>query len=105
MKRFGVLLAGVLASTALIAAPASAAPSQAAFCIPESLTLFGTKDSICLMAPTPSIDPPFFAVREHNGSQRAWCLYTEPDYLGLSLRVPAFSGTRVIATFASARPC
>jgi len=105
MKRLALLCAGILAATALGAAPATAAPSRTAFCIPESLTLFGTKDSICLMAPTPSIDPPFFAVREHNGSQRAWCLYTEPGYLGAFIKVPAFSGINAIATFASARPC
>ncbi len=104
MKRLGVLFAGVLAAAALVAAPASAATSRVN-CIPESLTLVGTKDSICLASPTPSIVPPFFAVQELNGSQWTWCLYTQPKYQGAFLRVPPFSAASFAATFASGRTC
>ena len=105
MKRLAVLFAGLLAATTLVAAPATAAPSRTAFCFPESLKLIGTKDSICLQVSTPSIDPPFAAVRESNGSQSAWCLYTQPGYLGAFVRLPAFSSANFIATIGSARTC
>lgn len=105
MKRLGVLLAGVLAATALAAAPASAAPSRAN-CIPESLALIGADGtSICLTTKVPSIDPPFSAYQEVNGSQWTWCLYTQPLYHGAIVTVPAFSAADIKASFASAHPC
>ncbi|MEV6877697.1 hypothetical protein [Amycolatopsis sp. NPDC051128] len=107
MKRIAFLVAAALAATGLFATPATArsAPSEA-FCVPESITLLGAGGtSICLMAPKPSIVPPFTAFTEQNGSQFAWCLYSEEKYGGFFVRVPAFSQVRVIATFASGRPC
>lgn len=104
MKRLALLCAGILAATLMSAAPASAAPAKV-FCIPESLTLVGSKGSICLMAPTPSIDPPFFAAEELNGSQSPWCIYTQVNYQGAFARIPAFSRAFFGAPIASARPC
>jgi hypothetical protein len=57
------------------------------------------------MAPTPSISPPFTAFSEQNGSQNAWCLYSQEKYGGFAVTVPAFSQAKVVATFASGRPC
>lgn len=107
MKRMLVLVAAAVAALGLLTSPAVAQPARtAAFCIPESVTLFGANGkSICLMAPTPSIDPPFTAFRESNGSQDAWCLFTGPKYTGAMFRLPAFSAANVGATFASGRPC
>jgi hypothetical protein len=104
MKRTAFLVAAALAATGLLTTPATA--QSEAFCIPESVTLLGAGGtSICLMAPTPSIAPPFTAFAEQNGSQFAWCLYSEEKYGGFFVRVPAFSQARVAATFASGRPC
>jgi hypothetical protein len=107
MKRIGFLVAAAITATGLLASPAAAEPAgTAAFCIPESLTLLGAGGtSTCLMAPTPSIDPPFTAYVEQNGSQSTWCLYTAPKYGGAVVQVPPFSQAHVVATFASGRPC
>ena len=107
MKRTVFLVVSALAAAGLLASPAAAQTGRAkVVCIPESVTLRGTNGtSICLMAPTPSIDPPFTAFQEHNGSQEDWCLFTGPKYTGAVLRLPAFSAANVFATFASGRPC
>lgn len=105
MKRFGVLLAGVVAAGGLCTGVASAAPSRTN-CIPESLALVGADGtSICLTTKVPSIDPPFFAYRELNGSQWTWCLYTQPLYHGAIVIVPPFGAADIKASFASARTC
>ncbi|MCR6488147.1 hypothetical protein M8542_35500 [Amycolatopsis sp. OK19-0408] len=107
MKRILVPVVTALAAFGLLAAPAAAQPAPSStVCIPESVRLTGVDGtSICLAVPTPSIDPPFRAVREGNGSQDDWCLFTGPKYSGLVLRLPAFSAANVFATFASGRPC
>jgi hypothetical protein len=87
----------------LLTAPSASA--RTTVCIPESLTLAGFGNSLCLVAPTPSITPPFTAVTEQNGSRHTWCLFTGEKYTGALVRVPAFSHTNVVATFASGRPC
>ncbi|MFJ7217177.1 hypothetical protein [Amycolatopsis sp. NPDC098790] len=103
MKRMVFFTVSALAAL-LLTAPAASARTTA--CIPESLVLvgFGTT-SLCLAAPTPSIAPPFTAVTEQNGSQYTWCLFTGEKYTGTLLRVPAFSRTNVVGTFASGLPC
>ncbi|QKV79178.1 hypothetical protein [Amycolatopsis sp. Hca4] len=103
MKRVLLFVVSVLAA-ALLTAPAASA--RTTFCLPESLRLLGTDgNDLCLGAPTPSITPPFTAFAEQNGTQNTWCLFTGPKYSGLVLRIPAFSGAGVFATFASGRPC
>lgn len=102
MKRMVFFAVSALAAMLLTTPSASA---RTAVCIPESLTLVGFGNSLCLMAPTPSIAPPFTAVTERNGSQRTWCLFTGEKYTGSVLRVPAFSRVNAVAAFASGRPC
>ncbi|MEV6828011.1 hypothetical protein [Amycolatopsis sp. NPDC051102] len=107
MKRMVFFAVSALAAFVLAAPSAAAQPARVGpFCIPESLWLDGVNGTaICLAVATPSITPPFTAVSEQNGSQNDWCLFTQPGYAGLQLRVPAFSQTHVWVTIASARPC
>ena len=107
MKRMVFFAVSALAALLLTAPSASAQQTRSGpYCIPESIWLDGTDGTaICLTVATPSIDPPFTAFSEQNGSQNAWCLYTQPKYTGGMLRVPAFSRVYVFATFASGRPC
>jgi hypothetical protein len=107
MKRMVFFAVSALAAILLTAPSAAAAPARGGtFCIPESLWLEGTDGTaICLAVPTPSITPPFTAFTEQNGSQDAWCLYTQPKYAGAMVRIPPFSRANVFATFASGRPC
>ncbi|HET6704443.1 hypothetical protein [Amycolatopsis sp.] len=105
MKKTGFLVAAALAATGLLATPAGVATAAGA-CIPESVRLTGSGGtSLCLAVPTPSITPPFTAFQEQNGTSNAWCLYTAPNYGGVSFRLPPFSSAGVAATFASGRPC
>ncbi|MGW3959795.1 hypothetical protein ACWED2_08220 [Amycolatopsis sp. NPDC005003] len=92
----------------LLAAPTASAQSavKGPVCIPESLWLRGSGGTaMCTAGPIPSIDPPFAAFSESNGSQDAWCLYAQPKYLGFAVRIPAFSGANVLMRVASVRPC
>lgn len=103
MKRMVFFAVSALAALLLTAPPVSA---RTAACVPESLRLTGFGGSSrCLVAPTPSIAPPFRAVTEQNGSQTAWCLFTGENYTGPGVRVPSFSRVNVSAAFASGRPC
>ncbi|WP_410568806.1 hypothetical protein [Amycolatopsis sp. cmx-4-61] len=103
MSRTLFLVVTVLAAV-LVAAPSAAARSP--FCIPESLWLSGPGGTAtCMAAPNPAITPPFTAYSESNGSQDAWCLFSQPNYTGLLVRIPAFSRASVWLTVASARPC
>ncbi|MDQ7802414.1 hypothetical protein Q5425_01630 [Amycolatopsis sp. A133] len=97
----------VLAAVLLAAPSASAQPARPGpICIPEALWLNGPNGTaICMAAPNPSITPPFTAYSESNGSQNAWCVYTQPNYFGPAVRIPAFSRANVWLTVASARPC
>lgn len=105
MKRMVFFAVSALAAI-LLSAPTASASGGNPVCIPESLRLLGTDGtSICLAVPTPSITPPFTAFTEQNGSQDAWCLYTQPKYADVMVRIPAFSRVTVFATFASGRPC
>ena len=105
MRRILLPVMIALAVAGSMAAPASAS-AQTVYCFPESLTLLGTDGkSICLAVPTPSITPPFTAYAEQNGAAVSWCLYSAANYGGFMLRVPPFSRTYALATFASGRPC
>ena len=106
MKRIGFLVASAVVATGLLTGPAVAAPAAAAHCIPESLVLQGAGDeSLCLIVSAPSIDPPFQAFAELNGSQSTWCLYTLPLYHGTRVVIAPFGQADIKATFASARIC
>ncbi|MBE8520202.1 hypothetical protein ILP97_22350 [Amycolatopsis sp. H6(2020)] len=97
----------VLAAVLLAAPSASAEPAaRGPFCIPEALWLYGPGGTaMCTAGAIPSIKPPFTAFSESNGSQDAWCLFSQPDYAGFSVRIPAFSRANVGMTVASVRPC
>jgi hypothetical protein len=107
MKRMMFFVVSVLAAVLVAAPSASAQPAaRGPFCIPEALWLRGPGGTaMCTAGPIPSIDPPFAAFSESNGSQNAWCLFSQPKYLGFAVRIPAFSGAHVAMTVASVRPC
>ncbi len=107
MKRMVFFAVSALAAIVL-AAPTASAQSvpQGPVCIPEALWLHGPGGTaMCTAGPIPSINPPFTAYSESNGSQEAWCLYSQPSYVGFVARVPAFSGANAWVTVASVRPC
>lgn len=109
MKRMVFFAVSALVAVLLSTSPASAQPArQGPICIPEALWLHGTNGTataICMAAPNPSITPRFTAYSESNGSQDDWCLYAQPNYVGLLARIPAFSGANAWLTVGSARPC
>ncbi|MEU0534922.1 hypothetical protein [Amycolatopsis tolypomycina] len=107
MKKMMFFVVSVLAAV-LLAAPSATAESAPAgpVCISEALWLYGPNGTaMCTGAAIPSINPAFTAVSESNGSQNAWCLYSQPNYLRLVARIPAFSRADAWVTVASARPC
>ncbi|MGW4060562.1 hypothetical protein ACWEGE_19910 [Amycolatopsis sp. NPDC004747] len=107
MKKMMFFVVSVLAAVLLAAPSASAQPAvPGPVCIPEALWLHGPNGTaMCTAGPIPSIDPPFNAFSESNGSQNAWCLFSQPKYLGFAVRIPAFSSANAGLTVASVRPC
>lgn len=107
MKRMVFFAVSALAAILFAAPAASAQPAPAGpVCITEAIWLYGLDGRVmCTAGPTPSITPPLPVYRESNGSQFAWCLYSQPNYVWEVLRVPAFSQANVQVTVASARPC